>query len=272
MCSFVWMCWLAITCMASISVNTSELDQLPSVKVEVPNTVEIDKTFKLTFTSQSKLENYQLAFSVDFEVIGEPTISMSTTVKDGKVTQAKHLTYVLRSLHKGRLLLPVLTMQADGKKITSPSRYINVVSLSKQASKAAIPQDSLFVKAIVDKKTVRMGESTLLTLKIYYLLDIQSVMVSPIDIPYCYIEEQEVKESDVNSDEAFQNKIYKTFVYRRFKLTPLQKGQIHILPVQFTFDVKEKPKSIDPFDAFFEKCDIVKRKVSTNPVTIHVIP
>lgn len=134
-------------------------------------------------------------------------------------------------------------------------------------------KDSLIVKAIVDKESIRKGESVLYTLKIYTLTNILSVdKVSLIDFPYCYIEEIEQESTKTYSLEHYQNRNYQTVVYRQFKLTPLQSGQIHIPSIKLYF-TSEETANKDPFEAFFNSNTVeIKRTASSNPITINVIP
>lgn len=252
----------------------SQSEETPSVEVEVPNTVEVDQPFKVTFILPSKPQNTLFNSSSDFEILVGPAFSTSLIISDGNTIKKFRVTYILKPLHKGRFLLPSFQTEAEGKVKISPSRYVTVVLPGEQTVAKISPQDSLFVRVIVDKPSVRKGESIFLEFKIYTLADIQSLTDVPIiDIPYCYIEEQKLELSGNFSKEEFQGNIYKMFIYKQFKLTPLQQGEIKLLPIRFTFDVVEKDvKSVDPFDAFFNEKVTEKRTVLSNPVTIRVMP
>ncbi len=267
------------TCTLTYFEDASTSDKIRSIEVSAPEAIGINDQFRLSFTFQSKPQNVKLAPSNDFEVLMGPATSTSTTIMAGVMTSKFTSTYILTPKRKGKLPLPKLSAQIDGQSINSKLSYINVtengVANTTNKPKSTTPtKDSLIVKAIVDKESIRKGESVLYTLKIYTLANISSVdKVSLIDFPYCYIEEIEQESTKTYSLEHYQNRNYQTVVYRQFKLTPLQSGQIHIPSIKLYFTSEETANKDDPFEAFFNSNTVeIKRTASSNPITINVIP
>ncbi|WP_294608366.1 BatD family protein [uncultured Bacteroides sp.] len=247
----------------------------PSIEITAPETTGVNGQFKLIFSLQSKPQNVKLNSSGNFEVLMGPATSTSTTVKAGTTITKFGFTYILTPKRKGKLPLPSLTAQVNGQNVTSKPSYINVTDNGavNSGKPTTTKKDSIFVKIILDKETVRKGESVLCSLKIYTLNDISSVdEVSLIDFPYCYIEEQELESSQNYTLENIRNVTYKTLIFRKFKLTPLQIGQIRIPSINFCFTSKETVASEDPFDSFFNGSlsKEIKHSVSTSPITLNV--
>lgn len=262
-----------LTCFEDAATSPN---QTSPIEVTAPEIVGTKEQFKLTFTFQSKPQDTKLIPSDNFEILMGPSTSNTTTITAGIITTTFAVSYILKPKRNGKFPIPKLTAQINGQSVTSKPFYITVtankaVSNNKPAT-TGTDKDSIFVKTILDKESVRKGESVLCTFKIYTLDNISSIdEVSLIDFPYCYIEEQELGDSRSYSLENIKNINYKTVIYRQFKLTPLQSGQIRIPSVRFSFILEAAYK--DPFDAFFNNnsnATKVKKSVSTNPIIINV--
>lgn len=267
----------AAVCMANIGLTSFEdASDTPSIEVSAPEVIGVNDQFRLTFTMHTQAQNVKLDSSDSFEVLMGPSTTTSTTIMSGTTTTKFEFTYILTAKRKGKLPLPRLTAQINGQSVTSKLTYINVTDQGavNPNKPATIRKDSIFVKAILDKESVHMGDSILCSLKIYTINDLSSVdEVSLIDFPYCYIDEQELESPRNYTLENIGNVSYKTIIYRQWKLMPLQTGQIRIPSVSFSFTLKEAVSSEDPFDAFFSDGSHykeIKLSASTGPITINV--
>lgn len=246
----------------------------PSLEVTAPEAIGVNDQFRLTFTFDSNPQSVQLMPSDNFEVLMGPATTTSTTTATAtnKITTKIAYTYILTAKRKGKILLPKFAAQIDGQNVSAKATYINVVDEAPPVIKKPVEKDSVFVKVILDKESIRKGESVLCTLKIYTLNEISAVDgVSHIDFPYCYIEEQETPNNQSYVQEQIQKANYKTLIYRQFKLTPLQVGEIRIPPIKFDFTFMRSTGK-DPFDTFFNDNKIkIQKSASTDPITISVI-
>ncbi|HEX2616772.1 MAG TPA: BatD family protein [Flavobacteriales bacterium] len=86
----------------------------------LPPYVRIGQVYTVTYVVPGVVQDYkELLVSSGFEVLGGPSTSSSTNMKDGKTEQVMYYSYSLKVAGSGALELPLFQAKVDGRWHTS---------------------------------------------------------------------------------------------------------------------------------------------------------
>lgn len=149
------------------------------IKVKVtPRQPVLNDTFNVDFTIETQSDEEPLiSFNpINVEVISRsaPSVSTRATYINGEVSVKRSVSYTYEMLAKrpGSAYLNLIRVQLGDKKISHPSKLIQVLKV------AARPK-RIFVRAEVNKTKVYVGESIIVR---YYLYNRQDVPITNADI------------------------------------------------------------------------------------------
>lgn len=164
--------------------------------VEAPGVVAMDETFRLVFTSDGKMSDFNWPGSEDFNVVWGPQkgTSSSVSIINGKRTSTHNetVTYLLQAKGEGRFTIPVATATIDKQQYSTRSVIIEVVGSQQERQSQSQSQqtttqqsqsdsrvqsassDDIFLRLTLNKRNVVKGEPIIATLKLYTKVDIAS--------------------------------------------------------------------------------------------------
>jgi hypothetical protein len=257
-----------------------------------PNVVAIGEPFVLRYTVTARGKNPHFPDFKDFEVLGGPNMSSSSSISiiNGNVSREEKYTYqfYLQANKTGKFTIPPATITVKGKKLTSNSLTIEVVG-SQSAAQAnnnsksnqiqeAIPKNNkdLFVRVLVNKTNVYEGEQITATIKIYTREDLAGF--DDIKLPnYKGFWADEIPTPDQIQlhRENVNGRIYNVGILKKTILTPQKSGKLKIDPVKITCIVRKRVSS--SYDDFFSAFwgggyKRVKETIKSPTVTINVKP
>lgn len=277
-----------------------------SLTVDAPRVVTSDETFRIVFTADGKMSDFNWAGTSDFDVVwGPQTGSMSSiSIVNGKRTSVHQetVTYLLQPKGEGKFSVPGASAKVDKKECQSGGFTIEVVGSQQQAASAAAAQQSggqssqgsssrqnsssndpavtgtvsgndIFLKMTVSKTTAVKGEPILATLKIYTRAEISSF--EDIHFPtfngFWSKETISVQNLEFNRENV-GGTIYNSALLRQYMLTPQQSGNLTIDPAEMVCQIRVRSSSAGRsiFDDFFDSYQTVRKRIATAPVTIHV--
>lgn len=267
-------------------------DEDVKFSVNAPNVVRQGQQFRLVYTVNSQIDDFQAPQVENFTVLAGPSKSTSTNISiiNGKMTRQYTLkfTYILRADQTGNFTIPPARIEADGKIYQSEEFDIEVIKSDNgtssqqqgtQEKKEEQPEDidneDLFVRIFLNKKNVRRQEPVVATIKIYTKLNLsgfESVRFPDFDGFYKYEIEtpplRQLKEENINGE------IYGTGVLKKFLLFPQKAKKLTIDPFKADCIVQKRVKSNSRniFDDFFGSYQKVKIPLSSKPVSLNVKP
>ena len=284
---------LAALALLAVTVVTAQT----SIKVEVPNVVATDEQFNVTFIieGENSPTDFTWTSNDDFQIQWGPQQGKSTSLQiiNGQRTKSVQstYTYVLRPVKDGRFTLPTATAKVKGKTISSEPVTIEVVAAGAASSRqsASRPssgqtaqrqqvgvQDSdIFLSLTLDKSKVVVGEPIIATLKLYQRVNIAGFEnVSFPTFNGFWSQEIEAPTNIEFAREVHDGQIYNAALLRKFVLVPQQQGNVIINPAEMTclVNVRVSSGGTSIFDGFFDDYRTVRKKVSTQPVTVTVDP
>lgn len=271
-----------------------------SLTVDAPRVVTADETFRIVFTADGRMSDFNWPGSQDFTIVwGPQSGSMSSTsIVNGKRTSTHQetYTYVMQAKGPGKFTIPAATATVDHSECSSGAFSIEVVagetasSASSQdsydnqarndaSSQAAVTGtvsgEDIFLRLSVAKTTLVKGEPTVATLKLYTRADIAGF--EDVHFPTFdgfWNKEIEAPQNIEFSRENVNGAIYNSALLRRYMLIPQKVGTLTIDPAELICQIRimtaAAPRSI--FDSFFDSYQTVRKRLSTPAVHIKVNP
>ena len=275
------------------------------IKVEAPNVVAADEQFNVTFVieGENAPSDFQWIPGSDFQVLWGPQSGRSTSLQiiNGKRTKSVQstYTYVLRPKASGRFVISSATAKVKGKEIKSAPYTIQVAAAgaasssssssaasqststnngagSSASSRAVADQVSdIFLKLDLSRNKVVVGEPIIATLKLYQRVNVAGF--ENVTFPTFngfWSQEIEAPTNIEFSREVYDGQIYNAALLRKFILIPQQQGQMKIDPAEMVclINVRVSSGGTSIFDGFFDDYRTVRKRVSTDPVTVTVSP
>ncbi len=256
--------------------------------MEAPQVVELGEQFRLTFSVNARGQNLKLPDLSEFDVLMGPSTSQSTNFQiiNGVSSQSVSFSYlyVLRAKKEGRFNIASGTITVDGNEYRSNSQAIEVVKGSAKPSSGgvdtptstpgSVPKGDLFVKMNLDKRSLYKGEHLTATIKIYSKVNLNGF--EDISIPNFegfWSQDIQLPQQISLQRETFNGEIYNVGTLKKTLLFPQQTGNITIGSVKIDCIVQQRvKKSQSLFDDFFDSFANVKATITSDPVSINVLP
>lgn len=276
-----------------------------SIQVEVHNVVASDEQFSVTFIIEGDSpSDFSWDCPAEFQLVWGPQKSSSSSVSiiNGKRTSSKQVTYsyILMPTSVGKFTIPAARATVKGNQIASIPVGVEVVQSGDSSSSAGSGQGGtsqnagssaqqqggtdgadvqnassgdLFMRLVLDRSNVVVGQPITATLKLYQRVDIAGF--ENADFPtFAGFWSQET-ESPTNIEftrENYNGTIYNSAVLRRYILIPQQTGKLTIEPASLVclVNVRTQSRSGSIFDSFFDNYSTVRRRVMSKACTVNV--
>jgi len=261
-----------------------------------PKVVAVGEQFRLTFTINTKVNDFNAPDLSDFYVLMGPGTSynQSTQIINGKITSSVSYTYtyVLQATKEGNYDIPPAQVSIKKKTHESNPLKIEVVKgtaptqpVTRQPSEESsgtvvnVNNEDLFVRVLVNKLEVYQGEHIIATVKIYSRVNL-SGFENIIFPSFNGFFKQDIETPPLRTleRENVNGQIYGTGVLQRVVLFPQRSGEIEIDPVELVclFQQKARKSTRNPFDGFFndffDSYQTVKKPVKSPIIKIKVKP
>lgn len=252
--------------------------------VEAPNVVALGEQFTVSWTANKRGGEFIAPDLDDFTILSGPrtSFSQSTQIVNGKVTSSvsNTYTYYLQATKEGEFILDPGKFVYEKKEYLSSPAEIEVVSDGKNVqggssdNRESPGSDELYVRLVIDKNEVFLGEHLVASLKIYSKVNISGIQeVKYPDFNSFLKEDLETEPLRALERENVNGSIYGTGILQRFLLYPQRTGTIEIEPASLTVLLQQKNKSGDPFFGdFFSTFSNVPKVLATMPESINVKP
>ena len=262
-----------------------------SLTVDVPSVVSTDEIFRVVFTasySKGRVTDFTPPAFDGLEVLAGPVSSTSTSFQsiNGKNTtsSSRSFTYTVRALKEGKITLAPASVRIGGEVCSSSPVTIEAIkgdaaggsTSSPRAESAAVGED-LMLRLTVSKTDVVVGEPVIATLKLYVRTSsiggFEDVRFPAFD--GFWSQEIDAPQNIQFSRENYNGQVYNAALLRRYMLLPQQTGEITVDPAEIVclLQVRTRPSASQSiFDGFFDTYQTLRKRVSSDPVTVRVSP
>ena len=276
-----------------------------TLKLEGPRVVALDETFRIVFTADARMSDFDWPGTEDFDVVWGPQKgSMSSTnIVNGKRTSTHQetVTYLLQPRKTGKFTIAGATASVDKQSVASSSIEIEVVAGNPQASGSGnaqqgqqadapdrqnrqtendpavtgtVSNQDIFLRMTLNKTNVVKGEPITATLKLYTRTDISGIEDVKFPTFNGFWSKETVTVSNLEFNrENVNGTIYNAALLRQYTLIPQQSGTLTIDPAEMVCQVRVRTSSGSPlsiFDDFFDQFQTVRKRISTPAVQVKV--
>ena len=256
-----------------------------SFTVSVPEVVSTDEIFQVMFTAtyeSGKVSDFAPPAFDGFEVLAGPVSSTSTSIQsiNGKTSTTRTLsyTYTVRLTQEGKVTVGPASVKIGKETYTTESRTVEAVKgqvPSGSGGNAAAVGEDLMLRLSVSKSRAVVGEPIIVTMKLY----VQSSAISGFeDVRFptfdgFWSQEIDAPQNIQFSRENYGGQVYNAALLRRYMLLPQQTGRLSIDPAELVCLLQVRAEPTGPrsiFDDFFDSYQTIRKRVSSDPVTIEV--
>lgn len=262
-----------------------------TVKEEYPRVVAMGEQFTIMWTVNSDGGEFTAPqFDGFYKLMGPQTsYSSNTQIINGKMSKETSYSYVfyLQAMKAGKYVIAPAIFTYKNKEYKSDSIYIEVIKdgSARQANQKAdgsdqttteerVPASDLFIRLILDRNEVLLGEHITATVKLYSRVDLAGLNEVKFPAFNGFLKEN-LQTPPLSSlrRENVNGTIYGTGVVQQFLLYPQITGEISIEPVEITALIQQKTGKSDPFFGdFFSTVQNIPKVIVSQPVKINVKP
>ena len=265
-----------------------------TIRVDVHNIVEVSERFNVVFVVEGEHgpSDFSWEPGEDFTLVWGPQKGSSTSISmvNGKTTRSSQTsyTYILQARRAGTFTLPAATATVRGNEIRSRSVEIQVLDNgsksssgsqasggSAQSSEARSGGDDIFMRLVLSRNKVVVGEPVTATLKIYNKANLSGFENAKFPSFNGFWSSEVEAPQNINFQrEQVGGQIYNAAVLRRWTLIPQKTGDLTIEPSEVICLVnvrRQRTRTGSLLDDFFENDYMtVRSRVTTPAQTVHV--
>jgi len=236
-------------------------------------------------------------------VITGPMTSSSSSIQivNGQMARSfvQSYTYIVSAGSEGSFVVSPASVFVDGKKITSNAITIKATASSNQSQagsqgessansnseKQGVSDKDVFVRAILDKSKVNLGEQVIVTYRLYTKIPISNISVTKLSsFPGFWMKNLMDENTGLQqSRQIINGEEYVTADIRKIALFPQKTGKLYIDPMEMecTAQIRtqtDRKRARDPFESFFNDPFFnrnivnVDRKLVSGSINIEVSP
>lgn len=283
---------ILITMTTILALTYTVIAQDIVVTTDAPSVVQVGQQFRVTWTVNSRNGSLEAPDFKDFYKLMGPqsSFSQSTSIVNGKVTSTikNSFIYYLQATKEGKFTLDRAKYILKNKEYFSTPKTIEVVAADQQQDTEGnqlpgneqeniqneVAGNDLYVRLLVNRNKVVIGEHIVATLKIYSRVNLSGLQeVTFPDFNGFLKTDLETPPLRTLEKENVGGKIYDTGVIQRFLIYPQKTGTLEIDPSTLTVLIQQRVKSNDPFFGdFFSSYNNMPKVIATLPVKIEVQP
>ncbi|NTW49322.1 MAG: protein BatD [Chlorobiales bacterium] len=256
-------------------------------------TVYENEPFSYTITVKGSMDfsGASLGKTEDFELLSNRTgTSENFSIVNGKVFRSKSLAYTMVAKKSGKLQIPAAVVKIDGKAYSSNSIEMTVLKGQGGASAGSgaqdskellsVPKDQIFIKPVVSKTKLYVGEAATVTYKLYYRVNISRYEQTQDIKPEGFWKEEFDIDKQVASETEYMNgAMYRVATIKKFQVFPTRSGVLQISPYRAICEVMKTDVMRNRwglsmnFDQLFNSLDkTLKAEVFAPAIRFDVMP
>ncbi len=237
--------------------------------INAPKYVKVGEQFEVQFSINKRLEDFKPPSFNDFQLLGGPMQSSSTSISTINGKTQRSITYTLIYYYKATKpgvfeIAPAEATVRNKVYKTKPHKIEVVGSSSANQGKSGAGStptvqgqsgEDLFVSVVFDKRKAYVGEQITAWVKIYTKVDISKIDYQSFkgpDFNGFFKQDIEIGQLQNLEREKVGDELYYSGVIRKYIITPQKSGKITINPFNLTVyqrkQVKQSSRSL--FDEF----------------------
>jgi len=250
-------------------LNAADVD----FKVSAPGQVRVGERFRLTYQVNADVDDFTPPSFEHFSILSGPNRGQNSSIQiiNGKVTQNISITYtyLLAAQDEGEFTIPPATAKVKGKEYQTIAKTIKVVqgtqaqtpasNNQQQTTESGIKSDDVYIKAVIDKSNLYLGEEAVVTYRIYTKIPISNLSIDKLS-SFNGFWSIDLLDNDGNLQqrrEIINGEEYIVADLKKAAIYPQKSGELELEPLKMSCVAqvqtsRRKVSSNDPFfDSFF---------------------
>lgn len=246
-------------------INASEVD----FKVSAPGQVRLGERFRLTYQINADVDDFTPPQFGTLQILSGPSRGQNSSIQiiNGKVTQNISITYtyILAASDVGEFTIPSATVKVKGKEYQTRPKTIKVIEGSQnqapgndpqQSTESGIKPDDVYIKAIIDKSNIYLGEEAVVTYRIYTKIPISNLSIDKLS-SFNGFWSIDLLDNDGNLQqrrEIINGEEYIVADLKKAAIYPQKSGELDIEPLRLSCvaQVQTSRKRVSSNDPFFD--------------------
>lgn len=259
-----------------------------TLRVDYPTVAIIGEQLRIVYTVNAGGGDFVAPSFEGFYKLSGPNTSYSSSTQmiNGKVSSETTYSYVfyIQALREGKYTIPAASYTKSGKTYTSKELQIEVIKEESSRTATGTTKNAgadapagnaeMYVKVILNKREVFLGEPIAATVKLFTRIEIAGV--NEVKYPsFNGFLREEIPTPQLNSleRENVNGTLYGTGVFQKFLLYPQKSGDLSIDPVQITVLIRQQSGMNDPFFGdVFQSFTNVPKMIASEIATVKVKP
>ncbi|MBN1479748.1 protein BatD [candidate division KSB1 bacterium] len=221
------------------------------------------------------------------DFLGSGGTSQNISFVNGRMSVAKTFTYYYLAVKEGEFIVPPVTVIYDNTEYASKPITVTI-SQSAAAGQSQSPAssqppssnstDDLYIRTIVNKRSVYQNEPIIVTYRIYAAVSVTGYSITKLpETTGFWTEDIETPQQPQVKNEMIDGKRYLTADIKKIALFPTSAGEKTIGPMALQCEVRVQTsrRSRDLFDSFFDDAffgGTTRRSIASPAVEIDVKP
>ena len=234
--------------------------------------VVVNGVFEVSFTLENaEGRDFQPPPFTSFEVISGPSMSMSTTIINGRRSQSRSYRYTLMAEQEGIFTIGPATIRTGSQVLATDPLTVEVVKgrAGTTSDGQTVPTDEeVFLRMVVDTTKAHPGQQLRIDYKLYTTVNIRNYSTLKEDgyedFFFRYVKDF-TERAYLEVVDGIQ---YKVQTLKSLALFPQQTGSITIEPLVINVGVGVR----DTRRSFFFNTRTIPKTLRSNDVTIEVVP
>lgn len=247
-------------------INAADVD----FKVSAPGQVSLGERFRLTYQINADVDDFTPPQFENFQILSGPNRGQNSSIQiiNGKVTQNITITYtyILAASAEGEFTIPPAKAKIKGKDYQSKPKTIRVAKASQnqapgnnnqqQSSQSGIKPDDVYIKAIINKSNLYLGEEAVVTYRIYTKIPISNLSIDKLS-SFNGFWSIDLLDNDGNLQqrrEIINGEEYIVADLKKAAIYPQKSGELEIEPLKLSCvaQVQTSRKRVSSNDPFFD--------------------
>ncbi len=217
--------------------------------------VEVDGRFTISFRFNASGDKFTPPsnLSENFRVLSGPNKSSEMSYINGSMSSSVSYSYILSPIQKGSFTIEAASMESDDKIYTSNKVKIKVVDAQNnsgngqqyqnqqehQEQQKKIAKENLFLKLVLNKKSVYQGEQVIATYKLYNRTRLNGIEGQRMpEFDGFYTSDIEINGNNNHTREVLNGVEYDVFVLKKTILIPLKTGELTLIPLEIDANIQ----------------------------------
>ncbi len=265
--------------------STAFADSVRFEAIASSTTVAVGQRFQVTFSLNTKGENFIAPVFHKFRQLSGPNLSNSMQYVNGQMSQSMSYSFILVANEEGTFTIGGASILVDGKNYKSNSLEIKVVKAGQatpitpnrnqnnQNQNEIDLKDYVFVKTFVDKSSAFIGEKLTVTFKLYSRLTLTNLTLEKLPVlnGFWTQDVRTIYDKIELSREQVNGVVYQVAELQKSVLYPQRSGDLIIDPMEIKVGVQtqsQRRQSI--FDQIFGSYESKEVIVGSNALKIKV--